>query len=128
MFYRNEFQSASTIKIIKPLSVEGPLHFQLQTTNRNAYLVSETSGNMIQSQTVRYINILIKEQTPLEQCLHDRFKLLVTVPNKPPIERKFKVIMYSTLHLETTRNKLLRLKIRNWVGWNCNLKRQVQLF
>lgn len=93
VFYRNEFQSASTIKITKSSSLNSALRFQLKCTNRYAYLVSESSGVIDVGTKDKYISILIKEQTPLEQCLHDRFKLLITLPGKPPLERKFKVIM-----------------------------------
>ncbi len=40
VFYRNEFESASTIKITKDAALNKPIKFQLKTTNKAAYLVS----------------------------------------------------------------------------------------
>lgn len=44
VFYRNEFQSASSIKITKSKSFKEAVRFQLKTTNKASYLVSESSG------------------------------------------------------------------------------------
>lgn len=117
VFYRNEFQSASTIKISKNAALKEPLKFQLKTTNKAAYLVSESSGELSSGHLTRYINILINEQFPLEQCLHDRFKLLIFIPGLPPIEKKFKVIMYAFCDAVTTRRMLSRPVARSCNGW-----------
>lgn len=43
-FFRNEYQSAATITIVRQPSCKQPLRYVLKTTHKEAYLVSKAKG------------------------------------------------------------------------------------
>jgi SET domain-containing protein len=84
-FERDKFQSTATITIKRSPHYKKPIHYQLKTTHKQAYVVSSAKGEITAEEKDRDIHIEIDEGYPLEQCLLDRFKLIVCTQDREPI-------------------------------------------
>ena len=104
-FYRNEFQAAATITLSRQPHSKAIIRYSLKNTNKQAYLVSSSKGVLLEHQSNLYIDVLINENHPLEQCLLDRFRIDIKVDGKAPFSKVLKVAMYTICHSEITENR-----------------------
>ncbi len=81
VFYRNQSQSesAATISIARLSSYAKSIKYELKTTNKKAYRVSSTNGQLPSNQTRAFIYVIINQDAALEKCLLDRFKLILYI-------------------------------------------------
>lgn len=102
IFSCNEYQIVGNVKIMVNSSYGASFNnkytFSLQTSNKSAYSVSKSVGEIPSSTAPYYITIFINNGVSLEQCLKDRFKLTVKGDFGGSLERVFKVFIEYTNH------------------------------